>query len=226
MTDEQGDSPTKLMQALDWAMAVEPSDCKARVEALRRAYPKANDRQLAQRFVSSQARRGGLEGFATGLLTNPFVMVPGALVDLRYILRVYAIMTAVVGHINNPNYFDDPDWETDAYATMLGAKVVSQALRDVGVAGGKQTTKVLIRKYLSKEVLKAIKRWVLKYLGRRVTQRALIAKIVPVIGGIIGGSWNFVEIRVVGKRVIRYHFDGELANEGANLGTPADGGKT
>ena len=45
-------------------------------------------------------------------------------------------------------------------------------------------TKVLIRKYINKDVLKTLVRLALKYLGLRLTQKAIISKTVPVVGGI------------------------------------------
>lgn len=56
-------------------------------------------------------------------------------------------------------------------------------------------------------MLRAIKRLALKYLGLKIGQRWLITKVLPVVGGLIGGGWNFGEVHVVGKRTIRYFQD-------------------
>jgi hypothetical protein len=139
------------------------------------------------------------------------VAAPSAIVDVGFVLRFYAGMTAVIGYLANPGYFEDPHWKADALLMLAGPKAVSRLLHEAGVIGGKQTSKVLIKKYLSKGLLQAVKRLILKWFGKKVTQRAIITKTVPVVGGLIGGSWNYVEMRAVGKRIMRYHFDNELA---------------
>ncbi|GMU03899.1 hypothetical protein [Corallococcus caeni] len=48
----------------------------------------------------------------------------------------------------------------------------------------------LIRRYISKGVLKALQRFALKYLGLKLTQRAIITKTVPLVGAGIGATWN------------------------------------
>lgn len=206
----------KIMRVLKWAISVEPKDCCGLVEGLRGAYPNETPRQLAERLVASYARKGGFEGFMLGLPSNPLTMLPIAAADMGIVLRFYATMTAAIGYLANPRYFDDPLWADDAIVTLAGPKVVSRTLREAGVQLGKQGSRIAIRKYLSKEVLRALKRWVAKWLGVKLGQRAIIAKAVPIIGGIIGGSWNFIEIRLVGKRIIAYHF-GDGGDEGTSF---------
>lgn len=87
---------------------------------------------------------------------------------------------------------------------VLGITSGSQLLREFGIAGGQQLTKNMIRRYLAKDGLKQFQRLVLKLFGKKVLQRGLITKSVPIVGGAIGGTWNFVEVKIQGKRVIRY----------------------
>ena len=55
---------------------------------------------------------------------------------------------------------------------------------------------------------------VLVWRHGQLTQRAIITKTVPIIGGAIGGAWNYTEIRMVGKRAIAYHFDDQTPEPG------------
>lgn len=75
----------------------------------------------------------------------------------------------------------------------------------VGVQAGRQTSKVLVRKYISKNVLRTLVRWAAKYLGIKLTQRAIITKVVPLAGAAIGGGWNWFEVRRLGRRALAYH---------------------
>ena len=46
-----------------------------------------------------------------------------------------------------------------------------------------------------------------KVFGRRVTQRALITKTIPLVGCLVGGAWNAMEAEVIRNRTLRYLTD-------------------
>jgi len=81
------------------------------------------------------------------------------------------------------------------------------------VLAGREATKQLIRKYLSKGALKTFQRVMLKIFGKKVLQQTLITKTVPIVGGVIGGSWNWIEMKLQGKRVIRYFAEADASDE-------------
>lgn len=39
----------------------------------------------------------------------------------------------------------------------------------------------------------------LKYFGIKVTQKGVVTKTLPIVGGLIGGGWNYIEVSVVKK---------------------------
>ena len=47
----------------------------------------------------------------------------------------------------------------------------------------------------------------LKYFGLKVTQKGLITKTLPVVGVLIGGTWNYIEVGMVRNRTIKYFCD-------------------
>ena len=63
-------------------------------------------------------------------------------------------------------------------------------------------------KYLTKETLKQFQKIMLKYFGIKVTQKGLITKTLPIVGGLIGGTWNYFEVSGIKKRTINY-FEGK-----------------
>jgi hypothetical protein len=200
----------KLAKLLFWALRVEPEDCIAMVAKKRRTHPDVSPRELAASLVTAFSRKGALEGFGTGLASNPIAVGGAAAADAFYMLRQYAAMNAAIGYLADPAYFEDPDWKHDGIIVLGGASALGQAFRTASVAFAEQGSKKVIKKYLSKSVLKALQRTVLKWLGKKVTQRAIITKTVPLIGGLIGGAWNYTEMRIVGARIAKYHFDDEL----------------
>ena len=116
--------------------------------------------------------------------------------------EVYAVARAAV--IYDENFFEDEDSKWELLIPIFGLNIGSQFARELGIKGGMGVTRVAIKKYLSKETLKAFKKIMLKYLGIKVTQKGLITKTVPIIGGLIGGGWNYVEVGAVKKRTIEY----------------------
>ncbi|WP_437812397.1 hypothetical protein [Sorangium sp. So ce1078] len=85
-------------------------------------------------------------------------------------------------------------------------------MRELTIRGGMGVSREAIKKVFTKETLRQFKRIMLKYFGLKVGQRSLIAKTLPVVGGVIGGAWNYNELRVVGDRVYAYFEGRELGS--------------
>jgi len=204
-----GDDPEdrRLAKAILWALKVDPEDCLAAATWKQREHPGDSARQIGDRLVKSLARKGALEGFGSSLPSNPFIATGAAFGDMFYMLRQYAALNATVGWLADGHYFDDPDWKHDCLLVLAGASAVGQALKAAGVAAGEQASRRLVKKHLSKAALRPARRLVFRWFGKKVTQRAVITKMVPLVGGLIGATWNYAEMRVVGARIVKYHFD-------------------
>ena len=111
---------------------------------------------------------------------------------------------AEVALIFEPEFFSDEDARWELFVPVFGMNVASQLLREVGVRGAMGVTRQAIKKYLSKQTLRAFRALALKYFGLKVTQKAVVTKTLPVVGGVVGASWNFVEVTLLRKRCIRY----------------------
>jgi hypothetical protein len=204
----------KVEKAVRWAVAVDSSETKAFVQGLRARYPGKDNRTLAKKIYSRTAWKGASVGLVAGLPANLVVAIPAAVLDAAVVLRMEVTAAGRVAVIYEPTFLDDDDAPWELLAPIFGMDVVSQALRELGVKAGQQVTKQLIKKYLSKETLKQFQRIMLKVFGMKVLQKAVVAKTVPIVGGLIGGTWNFVEVHLQGRRVIKYF-------EGETLGTTA-----
>ena len=86
----------------------------------------------------------------------------------------------------------------------MGAAKAGELLRAASVRVSGNLTRTLIKANLKGAALKQFKKLVLKYLGLKITQRALITKTIPIVGGVIGGAWNIGQTRAIGYRVIDY----------------------
>lgn len=199
-----------VSRLLLWALRVDQARCLRVTRRLRRAHPEATDRELAELLIATYARRGAVAGFVAGLATNPVLALPSAVADVAALLRFYANLSACVGCLASPDYFSEPDWEADALVMLVGRRAVSRVMQGVAVEGVKRASRELLRRQVGAAMVRVLQRGAPAWLATKVTQRALASKLVPVVGGLVGGAWNYLELRSVGRRLVRYHFDGGL----------------
>lgn len=189
------------------AVLPHPDECRRKAQELQTAYPEASIDEIVERAIKTAKRWAAAYGVGSGIATNPFAMVPAAAADMGLTMRAEAHLVGVIALLKVPSLGDDSEgFHTDVLAVMF-PNAVSQALREVGVQAGKTTTRTLIRKYVSGNLLKAIIAFAAKYLGIKLTQRAIISKAVPFIGAAIGATWNWVEVERCGRRAVTYFSD-------------------
>jgi hypothetical protein len=200
MTDENNAS----IRALEWVIDIDSAAIAASVAAERNKYPGLTDKQLACKAFSLAHWKAISAGIATGLPANPWITLPAAITDIAITLKTEAYAAAWAAIIYDESFFDDEEAKWELLIPVLGLNVGSQFARELGIRGGMGITRATIRKYLSKETLKAFQKLMLKYFGIKVTQKAAIAKTVPIIGGLIGGVWNYIEVNRIKNRTISY----------------------
>jgi hypothetical protein len=132
-------------------------------------------------------------------------------------LRVEIVMASRIALLYDPVFLDDSEPPYELLIPIFGVNATGEALREMGIRGGMGLTRAGIKKYLSKETLKQFKKVMLKYFGLKVTQKGLITKTLPIVGGLLGGTWNYLELSFIGKRVVSY-FENEPLEPG-----PPDG---
>ena len=184
-----------------------PEDCRRKAEELRRNHPGASVDELVDRAITTAKRWAAAYGAGSGVATTPLAMVPAAMADMGLTMRQQAHLVGVVAALKDPTSLEDADGFRSDVLTVMFPHAVSQALREAAVQAGKTTTRTLVRKYISKELLRAIIRFAAKYLGIKLTQRAIISKTVPIVGGAIGATWNWVDVERCGRRAVKYFND-------------------
>jgi hypothetical protein len=151
-------------------------------------------------------------GVGTGLPSNPWLAGGAGLVDAGVALRLHVMMVAQIGEIYDPGFLDDPEAQGEVLVPLFGIAAASKAVKKGAVLGGMGATRQGVRRILTGSRLRAFRNWVLKCFGQTVGQKVVVTKMLPVIGALIGGGWNFAETSLVGKRAIRY-FEGEPLGE-------------
>lgn len=179
--------------------------CRAKAESLRRAHPGVSNEALAQKAVQQAKTLLATTGALTGAVANPVAMVPLAAGELALVVNREAHLAGVIAALLDPHSMEDPDTFSADILAILFPGAVSQALGQFAVRAGQRTTKTLLRKVLTKDVLRAIIKFAARWLGLKLTQRAIITKAVPLVGAAIGAGWNWAEVGALGKRAITYY---------------------
>jgi hypothetical protein len=202
-----------MQKALNFALAFDHEEVAGDVRAMRAKYPSSDRDKLVDRQISRTRWKSAAVGFGTGLPANPWVMVPAAILDVGTVLRMEVTLAARIALLYDPDYLADGETPYELMVPIMGGRLMSEFVKELGVRGGMGVARQTIRKVLTKQALRQFQRIMLKYFGMKVTQKAVITKTLPVVGGVIGGGWNFLELKIVGGR-IRSYFDGaELAEE-------------
>lgn len=150
-------------------------------------------------FVRNQILKCSTTGFVTGLgglLTLP-VTIPADLASSLYIeLRMIAAIAAMKGY----NVHDD------AVKTLVYVCIVGNAAGDILKQGGiKIANQIAAKKLLpnlTREVIVKVNRAVgFKLLTKGGTKGIInVGKAIPLLGGIVGGTYNFFEVLAFAKK--------------------------
>jgi len=196
-----------IQKALHWAFSMDRDEMLGQHRGFVGKWPNKSRDELARMLTNRNAWLGAAIGFGSGLPANPWVMAPAAVADAGIVLRREVVLAARIGFLFDDAFLDDDEPPFELMIPVMGGHFASEAAKELAIRGGVGVTRMLIKKHLSKEALKAFKKVALKYFGLRVTQRAVITKSLPVIGGIIGGTWNYAEMQIIGNRAVHY-FEG------------------
>jgi hypothetical protein len=193
-----------LAKLLIWLIP-NPSDCAIAAEELRLSHPNLSDADRARLAVKESRKWAASIGGATGLAANPITMLPAVLADAAAMLKLEGNLAGTIAALLDPDSLADKETFRREIIRSVFPGAISQALRKLGIKAGENVTKAVIRKALSREVTKEIGERAIKFLGIRLSEKAIATKTIPLVGAGIGAAWNWIEIQAVGKRAIEYH---------------------
>lgn len=149
-------------------------------------------------FVKWQIRKCTTSGFITnlgGMITLP-VAIPVNLATVWYVqLRMIATIAILSGY--NPS---DDEVQTLAYLCLTGTSM-TKIVREAGIRAGEKFTVELIKK-MPVEIVYKINRLAMQRLITKSGTTGIInlSKMVPLVGGVIGGGFDFVGTRVIATK--------------------------
>lgn len=194
---------TKMQRALDWAISVDVDEARHDLATLRGRHTGSSKRQLAEAIYSGTAWKAAALGAGSGALPPGIGLVAGAAESFK-VLRMEIVAAARVALLYDPDFFEVPNAAYILLFPIAGTSFASQTLKELGVRAGKVATRKLIERHLRGEALKVLRRIAAKYFGVQLTRRMVITKVLPVVGALIGATWNLCEVKAQGKRVIAF----------------------
>jgi uncharacterized protein (DUF697 family) len=190
-----------LKQALDWSYenALNGFSFIQSAPEMAEDYMKGDDSlsKKADRLIRWQVIKAGTTGFLTGmpgLIAMP-VTIPA---DLAVVLFIQIRMIATLAHMGGYDLHDDRV-RTLVYACTAG-NGAKDILKNAGIIIGKNMAKASLQR-LSGKALVQINKSVGFRLLTKFGQKGVLnlGKLVPVVGGIIGGTFDSSATYTIGK---------------------------
>ena len=172
---------------------------------------KYNDSKLAsQKLINNQILKCTTSGFLTGL--GGAITLPIALpANVTSVLYVQMRMIAAVAYLNGYDLKSD-EIQTFVYACLVGVslnQVVKQATVNFGVKVCNNLVKKLPAKVLTKINQKVGFRFITKFGSKGLVN---LGKLFPVVGGVIGGTLDFAETKVIANRAIKWFVENDFSD--------------
>lgn len=162
----------------------------------------------AEKMCNTQIMKCGTSGFITGLgglITLP-VAVPANVASVIYVqLRMIATVARIGGY--NPS---DDDVKTMAYVCLTGS-AAADIIKKAGIDIGKKLTTSAIKK-IPGTVLVKINQKVGFKLATKFGEKGAVnlVKVVPLVGGIIGGGVDIAGTKTIAKVACNMFIDGKI----------------
>lgn len=191
MPDPTTPDPTKpgrsiLAEGLDWLYSRVAGDLTTAV------VPSGGERDI-DHWIRVATTQAGAAGFVTnmgGILTLPVALPASFLGTAAVQMRLIAKIAAARGYD-----VQSDEVKTFVFACLLGNAALD-AIRDAGVRIGTRIAPAVLQK-LTQTVLSRL------LLRFGATGAVNLTKVVPFLGGIIGGSVDAASTRVVGRMAKR-----------------------
>lgn len=170
------------------------------VDKLRWEKPGISNEEICQKIVNQKSMQSGLFGAVTGV--GGLAVLPIAIPTNIYASwRIQAATIRAIAYV-----YGYPPSKTDTCLVLFGAvDSQMQALKRLGIEAAKVATKKAVDQYMAKEIIKSVLKLSLKEAATKMAQKALVTKIIPVVGAPIGFGFDWMTTQAVGKLAIKYY---------------------
>lgn len=194
-------TPNKILQAINWAYdkAVDGVAGLDSAEEMAQDYLKGNGTRVEQvnsliRWQNSKAAASGFINGLGGIMLMP-VTIPA---NLTSVLYVQVRMIAAIAYMGGYDLKDDRV-KALVYVCLCG-NAANEVAKEIGIKVGTKMTEQAI-KNISSQLLLRINQAVGFRLVTKFGQTGAInlIKIVPIMGGVVGATFDSVSTNVIGN---------------------------
>ena len=162
----------------------------------------------AKQFITYQIAKCATSGFVTGLgglITLP-VAIPANVGSVMYVqMRMIACLAYMGGYDT-----DSDQVQTLVYACLAGISI-DQVLKSVGLQFGNKFAITMVKKIPGTALAKINQKVGFRFLTKFGTKGMInIGKAVPIVGGVIGGGFDFAETKIIAKRAYKMFLEGDF----------------
>lgn len=181
------------------------------IDVLANDYLSNNDstEKAARQFVNYQVAKCTTSGFVTGLgglITLP-VAIPANVSSVMYVqMRMIACLAYMGGYDTHNDQV-----QTLVYACLAGISI-DQIIKQAGIKFGTNFTTAMVKKIPGTVLTKINQKVGFRFLTKFGEKGIInIAKLVPVVGGVIGGGFDLVETKVIANRAYKMFIKGDFS---------------
>ena len=181
------------------------------IDVLANDYLSNNDstEKAARQFVNYQVAKCTTSGFVTGLgglITLP-VAIPANVSSVMYVqMRMIACLAYMGGYDTHNDQV-----QTLVYACLAGISI-DQIIKQAGIKFGTNFTTAMVKKIPGTVLTKINQKVGFRFLTKFGEKGIInIAKLVPVVGGVIGGGFDLVETKVIANRAYKMFINGDFS---------------
>lgn len=162
--------------------------------------PKISREEICQTIINQKSIHSGLFGAVTGI--GGLAVLPIALpANLYTSWKIQAATIRAIAYV-----YGHPPSKTDTFLVLFGGVYSKmKALKSLGIEVAKVVTKKAVDQYITKEIGKALWKLAIREIATKLAQKALITKMIPLIGAPIGFSADWLTTQAVGKFAIKYY---------------------
>lgn len=157
---------------------------------------KGNLSEQVDSLIKWQVAKAATSGFVTGLggmITMP-IAIPANIASVIYLqIRMIAAIAYMGGH----------DIQSDKVRSLIYISMVGNGAKELVKDLGIKTSERLLTKTIERVSVK---------LATKIGEKGVssLTKVIPVLGGVVGGSFDGVSTKIVGKVAKRIFIDGEV----------------
>ena len=169
----------------------------------------------AKSFVNYQIAKCTTSGFITGLggiITLP-VAIPANIGSVMYVqMRMIATLAYMGGYDTSSDQV-----QTLIYACLAGISI-DQILKQAGIKFGNKFAMAMVKKIPGEVLTKINQKVGFRFITKFGTKGIInLGKMVPVVGGVISGGFDFVETQGIASRSYKMFIEGRVGDDAVDM---------